>query len=211
METERKDYRMSGPEERRRAVDLYSATPMTTAQVVEHLGHPTRQCPERWLAKDPRHAGHMAKPTIPLETKDQGDRTGAGRHARKRAAGRFGAGVGAVNHWVRTYREGGMAALQPGNRNAGQADKPAVRRDRDAGDAEVLRRRVEELELENALMREMVEARRKDPGANLWRLSDREKTLPVDRPSPTYSPGSMTCLPGIAPISHLLPPRQARY
>ena len=82
---------MSGPEERRRAVDLYSATPMTTAQVVEHLGHPTRQCPERWLAKDPRHAGHMAKPTIPLETKDQGDRTGAGRHARKRAAGRFGA------------------------------------------------------------------------------------------------------------------------
>ena len=106
---------MSGPEERRRAVDLYSATPMTTAQVVEHLGHPTRQCPERWLAKDPRHAGHMAKPTIPLETKDQGDRTGAGRHARKRAAGRFGAGVGAVNHWVRTYREGGMAALQPGN------------------------------------------------------------------------------------------------
>ena len=54
METERKDYRMSGPEERRRAVDLYSATPMTTAQVVEHLGHPTRQCPERWLAKDPR-------------------------------------------------------------------------------------------------------------------------------------------------------------
>jgi transposase-like protein len=211
LETERKDYRMSGPEERRRAVDLYSATPMTTAQVVEHLGHPTRQCPERWLAKDPRHAGHMAKPTIPLETKDQGDRTGAGRHARKRAAGRFGAGVGAVNHWVRTYREGGMAALQPGNRNAGQADKPAVRRDRDAGDAEVLRRRVEELELENALMREMVEARRKDPGANLWRLSDREKTLPVDRPSPTYSPGSMTCLPGIAPSSHLLPPRQARY
>ena len=47
---------MSGPEERRRAVDLHSATPMTTAQVVEHLGHPTRQCPERWLAKDPRHA-----------------------------------------------------------------------------------------------------------------------------------------------------------
>lgn len=104
-----------------------------------------------------------------------------------------------------------MAALRPKNRNAGQTSKPAMRRDRDAGDAEVLRRRVEELELENALMREMVEARRKDPGANLWRLSDREKTLPVDRPSPTYSPGSMTCLPGIAPSSHLLPPRQARY
>ena len=66
---------------------------MTTAQVVEHLGYPTRQCPERRLAKDPRHAGHMAKPIIPLETKDRGDRTGAGRHARKRAAERFGAGA----------------------------------------------------------------------------------------------------------------------
>lgn len=60
---------MSGPEERRRAVDLYSATPMTTAQVVRHLGHPTRQCLERWPAKDPGHAGHMAEPIIPLETR----------------------------------------------------------------------------------------------------------------------------------------------
>lgn len=76
METERKDYHMFSPEERQRAVDLYSATPMTTAQVVEHLGYPTRQCPERRLAKDPRHAGHMAEPIIPLETKDRGDRTG---------------------------------------------------------------------------------------------------------------------------------------
>ena len=60
---------MSGPEERRRAVELYFTTPMTTAQVVRHLGYPTKQCLERWLAKDPRHAGHMAKPIIPLETR----------------------------------------------------------------------------------------------------------------------------------------------
>ena len=69
METERKDYGMSGPEERRRAVELYFTTPMTTAQVVRHLGYPTRQCLERWPAKDPRYAGHMAKPIIPLETR----------------------------------------------------------------------------------------------------------------------------------------------
>lgn len=52
--------------------------------------------------------------------------------------------------------------------------------------------------------------RKKDPGADLRRLSNRKKTLPVDRLCPTCSPGSMTCLPGIAPSSHLLPPRQAR-
>lgn len=57
-----------------------------------------------------------------------------------------------------------MAALRPENRNAGQADKPAMRRDRDTGDAEALRRRIEEPDLENALMREEVEARGKRPG-----------------------------------------------
>ena len=31
-------------EERSRAVELYLTTPMTTAQVAECLGYPTRQC-----------------------------------------------------------------------------------------------------------------------------------------------------------------------
>lgn len=67
-------------------------------------------------------------------------------------------------NWVKAYREGGMTALRPKNRNAGQADKPAVRRDRNAGDAEAPRRRVEEPELENAVMREVAEVVRKRPG-----------------------------------------------
>lgn len=58
-----------------------------------------------------------------------------------------------------------MAALRPRNRNAGQTDKPAVRRSRNAravGDnVEALRRRVEELELENAVMREVGGGRKK--------------------------------------------------
>ncbi|KLN74133.1 transposase, partial [Bifidobacterium bifidum] len=47
-----------------------------------------------------------------------------------------------------------MAALRPGNGNAGQAGRPAVRRDRDAGDTEAPRRRVEEPEPGDAVMRE---------------------------------------------------------
>ena len=58
-----------------------------------------------------------------------------------------------------------MAALQPRNRNASQTNKPAPRRSRNAravgDDVEALRRRVEELELENALMREVVEVVKK--------------------------------------------------
>ena len=206
METERKDFRMFSPEERERAVELYFTTPMTTAQVVEHLGYPTRQCLERWLAKDPRYAGHMAKPIIPLETRTKAIELVLGGMQQKQAAERLGVSIGAVHNWVKAYRKGGMAALQPRNRNASQSNKPSPRRSRSAGavcdDAEALRRRVEELELENTLMREVVEVVKKDPGADLRRLSNREKTLLIDRLRPAYSLNSMTCLLGIAPSSY---------
>ena len=214
METERKDFRMSGLEERERAVELYFTTPMTTAQVVEHLGYPTRQCLERWLAMDSRYAGHMAKPIIPLETRRRAVELVLGGMQQKQAAKQLGVSVGAVHGWVRAYRRGGMAALQPKNRNSAQGNKPADSRRRpsaaDDDDAEALRRRVEEPE-----PGERVDAgcgggsQKKTPGADLRRLSNSEKTLLIDRLRPAYSPGSMACLPGIAPSSHLLPPRRA--
>ena len=184
METERKDFRMSGLEERERAVELYFTTPMTTAQVVEHLGYPTRQCLERWPAMDSRYAGHMAKPIIPLETRLKAIEPVPGS-VQKRAAKQLGAGVGAVHGWVRAYRKGGMAALQPKNRNSAQGNKPADSRRRpsaaDDDDAEALRRRVEELELENALMREVVEVVRKRPRRRPAAPVEQGED-PVDRP-----------------------------
>ncbi|MCG4793289.1 helix-turn-helix domain-containing protein [Bifidobacterium adolescentis] len=110
---------MSGPEERQRAMDLYSATPMTTAQVVEHLAYPTRQCLERWPAADSRYAGHMAKLIIPLETRTKAIEPVPDGMQQKRAAERLGAGIGTVRNRVRAYREDGMAALRPENRDAG--------------------------------------------------------------------------------------------
>ena len=154
-------------EERERAVGLYFTTPMTTAQVVEHLGYPTRQCLERWLAMDSRYAGHMAKPIIPLETRLKAIELVLGGMQQKQAAKQLGAGVGAVHGWVRAYRKGGMAALQPKNRNSAQGNKPAGSRRRpsaaDDDDAEALRRRVEELE-PGERVDAVVEARRKRPG-----------------------------------------------
>ena len=205
LETERKVSRMFSLEERSRAVELYLTTPMTTAQVVECLGYPTRQCLERWLAMDPRYAGRMAKPIIPLETRRKAIELVLGGMQQKQAAKQLGVSVGAVHNWVRAYRRGGMAALQPRNQNAAQGGKSASVRPRggaDAGggdDVEALRRRVEELELENALMREVVEVVKKDPGADLRRLSNREKTMLIDRLRPRYSLRSMACLLRIAP------------
>ena len=77
-------------------------------------------------------------------------------------------------------------------------------------DPDVLRRRIRELELENALMREVVEVAEKDPGADLRRLSNREKTMPVDRLRPRYSLRSLTCLPRYRAQQLPLPPREAR-
>ena len=175
---------MSGLEERERAVELYFTTPMTTAQVVEHLGYPTRQCLERWPAMDSRYAGHMAKPIIPLETRRRAVEPVPGS-VQKQAAKQLGAGVGAVHGWVRAYRKGGMAALQPKNRNSAQGNKPADSRRRpsaaDDDDAEALRRRVEELELENALMREVVEVVRKRPRRRPAAPVEQGED-PVDRP-----------------------------
>ncbi|KFI85075.1 IS3 family transposase [Bifidobacterium pullorum subsp. saeculare DSM 6531 = LMG 14934] len=113
---------MFSPEERQRAVDLYLTTPMTTAQVVEHLGHPTRQCLERWPAADSRYAGHMDRPIILMETRTKAIEPVPGGMWQKRAAER----LGAVRNRVKAYREGGMAALRPENRDAGRADKPAM-------------------------------------------------------------------------------------
>ena len=174
-------------EERSRAVELYLTTPMTTAQVVECLGYPTRQCLERWLAMDPRYAGRMAKPIIPLETRRKAIELVLGGMQQKQAAKQLGVSVGAVHNWVRAYRRGGMAALQPRNQNAAQGGKSASVRPRggaDAGggdDVEALRRRVEELELENALMREVVEARRKRPRRRPAAPVEQGED-PVDRP-----------------------------
>lgn len=85
------------PGERRRVVDLYSATPMAAARVVERLGCPTGQCPERRPAKDPEHAGHMARPIVPPETGAKAIEPVPGGMRREWAAELFGAGVGAVN------------------------------------------------------------------------------------------------------------------
>lgn len=93
-------------EERSRAVELYLTTPMTTAQVVECLGYPTRQCLERWLAMDPRYAGRMAKPIIPLETRRKAIELVLGGMQQKQAAKQLGVSVGAVHNWVRAYRRG---------------------------------------------------------------------------------------------------------
>ncbi|WJD54274.1 hypothetical protein QR502_01965 [Bifidobacterium catenulatum] len=77
---------MLSPKERKRAVELCLTTSMTADEVAERLGYPTRQCLERWLAKDPRHAGHMRSPIIPMETRRKAIELVLGSMRQKQAA-----------------------------------------------------------------------------------------------------------------------------
>ena len=105
-------------EERERAVELYFTTSMSTKQVVEHLGYPTRQCLERWLHADPRYADVVPKPPIPLGTRRRAVELCLSSMQQKQVAAELGVSTSAVHHWMRLYRAGGMAALEPKRRDA---------------------------------------------------------------------------------------------
>lgn len=112
---------MFSSEERKRAVEPCLMTSMTTAEVVEHLGYPTRQCLERWLARGPRYAGRMRSPIIPLETRRKTIEPVSGHAAEaSRPAARRGRGCrGPLGQGVSRGRHGRVAA-QEQERRAGR-------------------------------------------------------------------------------------------
>ena len=183
---------MSGLEERERAVELYFTTPMTTG-----LWSIWGQCLA--LAGDGLYAGY-GQPIIPLGAGRKGSRAGAGRHAAEE--GRRTARRGRCMASGRTARAAWPRCSQKQElprRASPRTPPPASAADDD--DAEAFAPR--EPELGNA--GEVVEARRKDPGADLRRLSNK-KTLLIDRLRPAYSLSfddsllAMTKTPGSALI-----------
>ena len=100
-----------------RAVEPYFTTSMSTKQVVEHLGDPTRQCLERWLRANPRYTDDVPKSPIPLETRRRAVERCLFGMQQKQAAAELGVSTSAVHHWMRPYRAGGIAALEPKRRD----------------------------------------------------------------------------------------------
>lgn len=76
LETERKVFRMSGPEERERAVGLYFTTPMTTAQVGEAPGLSDQAVPGTPVGEGSPVCRSYGGTHHPAGDKGQGDRTG---------------------------------------------------------------------------------------------------------------------------------------
>ncbi len=71
------------PGKRRRAVKLHSTKPMATAQVVERLGYPTKQCPGTLVSIGPPACWPYGETRHPTGDENEGDRADIGQHATK--------------------------------------------------------------------------------------------------------------------------------
>ncbi len=167
-------------EERSRAVELFFEGNMTQQQVVDKLGFPTRQCLERWLSADSRYRDQDFKRGFyPADLKlDAVRRVMGGEEPRSVAADLGVKSAGSVYNWLRIYIADGERGLMPKKRSA---QEPMRRPRRDIpDDPELLRRRCEELELENAVMKEMLDVLKVDPRASAGDLATRERVRVVD-------------------------------
>ena len=200
---------MSGREERERAVELYFSTPMSTKQVVEHLGYPTRQCPGTVAARRSQVCG----------CRSQAARTVGGAVSRGGIVPVwYAAEAGGDGAWRQRRCGASLDETVPRRWNGGAGDRNGgmpCRRPEPIASRWAMTRMCcvggyGSWSRGNALMREVVEVAEKDPGADLRRLSNREKTMPVDRLRPRYSLRSLTCLPRYRAQQLPLPPREAR-
>ena len=183
--------------EKAEALDLWFALEGTVPLegFVAELGYPSRTCLRGWIRADPRH--DPDKPTYKSKTvltKLEAIR----RVAEGEPAARVGREIGATNvaAWVSRFAEGGTAALLPhprkrkgdamAGRKKGEGRRPApVMQGPPAVPAELpddpaaLKAIIFELQMDNALLREVLDVLKADPGCDPADLTNRERALAV--------------------------------
>ena len=170
---------------RRVVVSLFYDDGVGAPQIVGFLAGecpgraPSRGTVHRWIREDPRYspAGRQGV-SYTLEAKLDAVRAFLDGGDAAAAASRAGCAPGTVRAWTRAYLEkGGAALVTGGGKDARAADVPPAR----GGGAEALRRQVEALRLENAVMRETIRVLKAgDPRLDPGRLTNRERTRVVD-------------------------------
>ncbi|WP_291802891.1 IS3-like element ISBlo11 family transposase [Bifidobacterium sp.] len=167
---------MFSMEDRRRAVDLYFTEGMTIRKVIAELGYPSEGALVKWVREDPRCTGACRR-SYTLECKTNAARRALEGEPLARVARDAGCTPTSVYQWMRRYRSEGILGLMD-RRNAPMPAEPMPA----AGDdVEELRRQVEVLRLENAVMRETIDVlKADDPRLDPSMLTNRERTRVVD-------------------------------
>ena len=191
---------MYSKEKKAEALDLWFALAGTISveDFVAELGYPSDSAMRLWIRDDPRH--DPDKPQYrsrPVLTKLEAIRRVAEGEPACRVARGIGASDKLVSYWVDRYAEGGTAALLPRptlRKGAGMAGRgkgagrppapvmqapPAAARGELPDDPAALKAMVEELRMDNALLREVLDVLKADPGCDPADLTNRERAAAV--------------------------------
>ena len=184
-------------EKKAEALDLWFALEGTIPleEFVAELGYPSRTCLRGWIRADPRY--DPDKPTYKSKTvltKLEAIRRVAGGEP----VARVGREIGATNvaSWVSRFAEGGTAALLPkprkrkgdavAGRKKGEGRRPAPVMQRPPevpaelpDDPAALKAIIFELQMDNALLREVLDVLKADPGCDPADLTSAERAAVV--------------------------------
>lgn len=148
---------------------------MSIRKVVAELGYPSESALAKWVREDPRYA-RVWKRSYTLETKARAARRVAAGEHYAAVAGDVGCSATSVWQWADAYERKGIRGLMP-NGDDGSIPVP----DDGCDDPAELRRRLEALRLENAVMRETIRVLKADgPRPGPAELTRRERTRVVD-------------------------------
>jgi transposase-like protein len=147
-----------------------------TRTIVAELGYPSEGALVKWVREDPRYTGACRR-SYTLECKTNAARRALGGEPLARVARDAGCTPTSVYQWMRRYRSEGILGLM----NRRNAPMPAGPVPAAGDDVEGLRRQVEALRLENAVMRETIDVlKADDPRLDPSMLTNRERTRVVD-------------------------------
>ena len=166
---------------------------MSVEEFVAELGYPCATTMSAWIKADPRHdpdkATYRSKPVL---TKLEAIRRVAEGASTVRAAREAGLSQSHVSALVSKFAEGGTAALLPGptirreagmagrKKGAGRRPAPVMQGPPDVprelpDDPEALKAIVRELQMDNAILREVLDVLKADPGCDPADLTAAER------------------------------------
>lgn len=208
------------------ALDLWfeMAPAMSFESFCEELGWPCAETMRRWVRADPRDdpdkAQHNSRPVL---TRLEALRRVAGGEAVGSAARALGMSPGCVARDAKLFSEGGTAALLPrrsrpmskakdkakdkangkakgeaGARGAEPYVRPPEVPDELPDDPAALKAIIGELRLDNALLREVLDVLKADPGCDPSALTNREKATVAERLSDRFGASAACARLGLA-------------
>lgn len=213
MEMNREEHRMYDRDTRLRAMELFLEHHNVT-KVAEIMDGPSRSCIESWVMGGlGRTRAKSRTKNVTVDDKLDAIRRVRGGESVLAVAEDIDVSFGAVYHWIDRYEELGAIGLmskknlrpepepeptpEPGPASSGEPTGAA-----ETDELEALRRKCADLQFEVDLMKGVIDIVKKDRGADLEDLSNKEKTILIDALRPMYSLTFLVSKLGIAPSSY---------